>query len=67
MSTVHKLAGRVGGLTRWSQETDRSGATKPARDAFLRKFEHEADPEAARRLHMAKLSLKRWQKRKKAA
>lgn len=30
---------------RWRQEPDRAAATFPARQAFLRRFEYEVDPE----------------------
>lgn len=29
----------------WSRTTDRSARTRPAREAFLRRFEREVDPE----------------------
>jgi hypothetical protein len=29
----------------WSRTTDRSARTRPARDAFLRRFEREVDPD----------------------
>jgi hypothetical protein len=63
-STAHRLAGRIGGLTRWSKETNRSGATAKARQSFLARFENEADPEAARKLYFARLALKRFQTRR---
>lgn len=65
MSKVHQLAGRVGGLTKWAGTTDRSAATAPARQAFLDRFANEPDPEAARKLYFARLSLKRWQSRRR--
>jgi hypothetical protein len=30
---------------RWRRETDRTSATLPARQGFLRRFENEVDPE----------------------
>jgi len=63
----------VGGYTKWAKTSDRSEATAPARQAFLDRFEREADPEgklspklraeraeAARKAYFARLSLKRW-------
>jgi hypothetical protein len=65
VSKVHQLVGRIGGLTKAARTTDKSAATAPARRAFLLKFESEPDPEAARKLYFARLSLKRWQSRQR--
>ena len=65
MSKIHELAGRIGGYTKWAKTADRVEATAPARTAFLRKFDNEPDPEAARKLYFARLSLKRWQSRRR--
>ncbi len=78
MTRENELAGRVGGFTRWSRESDRTQATAAPRAAFLRRFKLEVDPEgklsptkraqmaeAARRAYFARLSLKRWQSRRR--
>ena len=39
--------------------------TAVARQAFLDRFANEPDPEAARKLYFARLSLKRWQSRRR--
>lgn len=31
----------------WSRTADRSARTRPAREKFLKRFEHEVDPEGA--------------------
>ncbi|WP_433333010.1 hypothetical protein [Spirillospora sp. CA-294931] len=38
---------RIAVLVSWSKTQDRKKRTKPARDAFLAKFEREVDPEGA--------------------
>ncbi len=63
--------GRLGAHSKWAQTEDRSAATQPARDALMRKFEDEVDPdrklpaderakraESARRAYYQRLSLK---------
>lgn len=68
---------RIGGLTRYSRETDRSGATAAARAAFRDSFLDQVDPDhvmsetdrvvaadTARRAHMARLSLRSAQARR---
>lgn len=67
MSKVHQLAGRVGGYTKWAKTEDRRGATAPGRTAFLKRFENEPDPEAARKAYFAALALKRYRTRKRRA
>jgi hypothetical protein len=65
------MRGRIAADMRWAREPDRTEATEPARDGFLRKFEREVDPEGvldpverARRAsnllraHMTKLARK---------
>jgi hypothetical protein len=64
MSAENRLAGRIGGLTRWSKETNPSAATAKARAAFLRKFDSEPNPELARKLYFARLALKRFKARR---
>ncbi len=36
---------RIAAEISWSRTRDRSARTKPARDAFLRRFEREIDPD----------------------
>ena len=70
--TVARLSASHAALSRWAHEPDRSGATAPARAAFLAKFELEVDPEGrldpderrrravtARKAHMVRLALGR--------
>jgi hypothetical protein len=70
------LRGRIGGLALAAQRDPRE-YTGPARQAFLRRFEEEVDPEhklpeaerlrratAARRLYFAKLALRSAQARR---
>ncbi len=38
------MAGRAGALRSWANTEDKTARTKPARDAFLAKFETEVDP-----------------------
>jgi hypothetical protein len=62
---------RIAALSRWAEVSNRSAATKSARDGFLAKFEQLVDPEGklhpvererraslARRAHMARLALR---------
>jgi len=44
-SSDRSLAARVAAHTRWSQCTDPSAATEPARRALLDKFERQVDPD----------------------
>ena len=51
---------RIAAETSWARTADRSARTRPAREAFLRRFENEVDPdrklppdERARRAHHA--------------
>ncbi len=39
------FTGRSSAHKRWAYEPDRTAATAPAREAFLRKLEHQVDPE----------------------
>jgi hypothetical protein len=52
-STQHRQAA----LSRWARldESARREATRPGRTAFLNRFESEANPDAALRLHMSKI------------
>ena len=36
---------RIAAEISWARTSDRSARTRPAREAFLRRFEHEVDPE----------------------
>lgn len=69
--------GRIGAHTRWAQTDNRTAATQPARDALMRKFEDEVDPErtlpvaerarraaSARKAYFQKLALKSAQARR---
>ena len=40
-----KLAARVAAHTRWASIDDRAEATRPAREAFMARFERQADPD----------------------
>lgn len=52
------LMGRIGGHTSWARTPDRAARTAPARAAYQRRFEREADPDGtlpdAERLRRAK-------------
>jgi hypothetical protein len=61
------LVSRIGGYEKWAQTVDRSAATRPARRAFLKRFEKYPDPEAARKAYFARLALKSAKARRKAA
>lgn len=73
------LRARMGGLA-VAAKHDARQYTKPARAAFMARFEHEVDPDrklpaeerarranAAMKLHMTRLSLKSARARKKAS
>ncbi|MFV2177627.1 hypothetical protein ACFHW2_14475 [Actinomadura sp. LOL_016] len=70
---------RIAALVSWSKTGDRKKRTKPARDAFLARFEREVDPdgvlapeerrvraELAKRAYMLKLAKRSAQARKKS-
>lgn len=74
------LRARIAAATRWAQEPDRRAATQPARDAMLRRFEDEVDPdrrlseperarrvESARKAYYSRLSLAAAQARRAKA
>ena len=74
------MVARVAALTRWAHETDRSGATAPARRAMLERFERDVDPDGVldpveravraddlRRAHFQRLALRSVQSRRRAA
>lgn len=73
------LAASIAANTRWAREPDRSAATRPARDAFERRFEDEVDPDRtlspaerarraanAKRAYFHRLALKSAQSRRAA-
>jgi hypothetical protein len=77
MTSHHAQAGRIGANSRWSREPDRAAATQPARDALMRKFEDQVDPDrslpvderarraaSARKAHFQRLALKSAQARR---
>lgn len=64
-----RLRAQIAANTRWAN-TDRTEATRPAREAFLKRFEDEVDPDrslpeheredrarSAHRAHMQRLAL----------
>jgi hypothetical protein len=64
---VRSAVSRIGGYEKWAQTTDRTAATKPAREAFNKRFEQYPDPEAARKAYFARLALASAKARRKAA
>lgn len=44
-SKIRSQAASIAANDRWAREPDRTAATRPAREAFLRRFEREVDPE----------------------
>ena len=71
-------AARLGAHRSWANTSDPAARTAPARTAFLRRFEHEIDPdhtldeterqrraESARKAYFTKLSLKSAQVRRR--
>lgn len=73
----HSAAGRIGAHSRWAMEQDRTAATAPAREALMRKFEDQVDPdrvlpaeerakraENARKAHYQRMALKSAQSRR---
>lgn len=58
--SVARQRARIAALTRWSRlgAAERRSATTKAREGFRARFDHEANPEAAMRAHMARLALK---------
>lgn len=74
-----KLNASQSAHTRWAHVSNRPAATQAARDAFLRKFEEQVDPdgilepderakrsENAKRAHFAGLALKSAMSRRKS-
>lgn len=77
MSVDRSQIGRLGAHTRWAMTEDRTAATQPARDALMRKFEDQVDPEGrldpverakraehARKAYFQRLALKSAQARR---
>jgi hypothetical protein len=62
-----RLRGQIAGNERWSRvpKAERATHTEAARKAFRDRFADAADPEAAMRAHMARLSLKASKARRK--
>lgn len=71
------LHGRMGAHLSWANTEDPLARTKPGRDAFLARFEHEVDPEGVlpveerkrraeskRKAYMQKLALASAKKRR---
>jgi hypothetical protein len=44
-TTAKDINGRIGAETSWARTRDRAARTRPARDAFLQRFEKEVDPD----------------------
>ena len=78
--TQQSLAGRVGAGMKWSRTDDRQEATRPAREAWARRFERQVDPhnelpeaerviraEHAKNAYMAQLSLRSAAARRRRA
>ena len=74
-----KLSASQSAHTRWAYVPNRTAATQAARDAFMRKFEEQVDPdgtlapqerakraENAKRAHFARLALKSAISRRKS-
>lgn len=61
-----QMQARLAAQTRWAQTTDRSAATRPARDALAAKWEAAPDPAAAQRAHMTRMALASSRARKTA-
>ena len=72
------LSASIAANHRWAHEPDRAAATRPARDAFERRFEDEVDPDRklspsergrraanAKKAYFHRLALKSAQARRK--
>lgn len=79
-TNVRTLIAQQAAHTRWAFEPDRTAATQPARDGFLRRFEREVDPDGllpseerrkralnAMRAYMAALTRRRTTSRRRKA
>lgn len=60
------MQARLAAQSRWAQITDRSAATRAARDALAAKWEAAPDPAAARAAHMTRMALASSRARKSA-
>ncbi|MER7500502.1 hypothetical protein AB0L05_27970 [Nonomuraea pusilla] len=71
------MKGRMGAYLSWANTENPSARTKPGRDAFLARFEHQVDPngelpveerkrraEQLRKAHMQELAYRSAQKRR---
>jgi hypothetical protein len=45
MATKKNINARIAAEISWARTQDRSARTRPAREAFLKRFEREVDPE----------------------
>lgn len=76
--THHAIAGQIGAELSWANTADRPARTKPAREAFDRRFEIQVDPDGvlspeeralraahARKAYFLRLALKSAQVRRK--
>jgi hypothetical protein len=67
---LRRLRSSIAANERWSREQDRTAATAPGRDAFMRKFYDQVDPDrrldpaererratSARKAHFSRLAL----------
>jgi hypothetical protein len=45
MSTKKNINARIAAEVSWARTEDRSARTRPAREAFLKRFEREVDPD----------------------
>lgn len=70
-SNERRQIAKIAGLTSWANTPDRTARTQPGREAFLRRFEDQVDPdrlliplerakraEAAKKAYFAALALK---------
>lgn len=60
------MQARMAALTRWSNTTDRTGATSAAREALAAKWDSSPDPAAARKAHYTRMALASSRARKSA-
>jgi hypothetical protein len=61
-----RMRAQIAAYARWSKTTDRSAATRPAREAMEAKWAAEADPEGARREHYRRMAFASSKARKSA-
>lgn len=60
------MQARLAAQTRWANTTDRTAATRPAREALAAKWDEAEDPASARRAHMTRLALRSSMARRSA-